>query len=73
MSKLRNIQQGLKVGKNHYNKFGKFSYRSCEDILEALKPLLKKEGVELIISDGINSIGDMVFVQAQITPIRWGK
>ena len=67
MSKLRNIQQGLKVGKNHYNKFGKFSYRSCEDILEALKPLLKKEGVELIISDGINAIGDMVFVQAQIT------
>ena len=66
MSKLRNIQQGLKVGKNHYNKFGKFSYRSCEDILEALKPLLKKEELVVVITDRAISVGDLVFVEALV-------
>lgn len=65
--KLMKVQQRLKVGKNHYNKFGKFSYRSCEDILEALKPLLKEEELEMLISDSIISVGDLVFVEATIT------
>lgn len=40
--KLMNIQQELKAPKLQYNSFGKYAYRSCEDILEAVKPLLKK-------------------------------
>ena len=42
MSKLTEIQNELKAPKSQFNSFGKYNYRSCEDILEALKPLLKK-------------------------------
>lgn len=63
-NKLSNIQNSLKVPKSQYNSFGKYSYRSCEDILEAVKPLLKKEGVTLIINDEIILIGDRYYVKA---------
>ena len=54
-SKLVAIQQSLKAPKNQRNNFGNYNYRSCEDILEAVKPLLKKEGLLLTISDFVNN------------------
>jgi len=53
--KLMYIQSELKAPKNQYNNFGKFKYRSCEDILEALKPLLKETGLVIIFVDEIVS------------------
>lgn len=62
--KLMNIQSELKAPKNLVNKFGGFNYRSCEDILEALKPLLKKYRCTLKISDEIVNIGNKNYVQS---------
>ncbi len=56
--KLTNIQTELKAPKNQFNAFGKYHYRSCEDILEGLKPLLKKYNATLIITDEIVAIGE---------------
>lgn len=65
--KLIKIQNELNVPKAHFNKFGDYYYRSCEDILEALKPLLEKEGLLLTISDSIESVGDRNYVKATVT------
>lgn len=62
--KLMNIQQELKAPKGQYNSFGKYAYRSCEDILEAVKPLLKKEKVVLTISDELQYIGNRYYIKA---------
>ena len=67
--KLMNIQQELKAPKGQYNSFGKYAYRSCEDILEAVKPLLKKEKVVLTISDELQYIGDRYYIKATATLI----
>ena len=67
--KLLNIQAELKVPKNQYNSFGKYNYRSCEDILEGLKPLLTKYKATLIINDEIVQIGDRYYVKATATLI----
>ncbi len=64
MSILQQIQTELKAPKGQYNSFGKYKYRSCEDILEAVKPLLAKHGAELMISDNIEFIGDRFYVRA---------
>lgn len=61
---LGEIQSVLKAPKGQYNKFGGYAYRSCEDILEAVKPLLKKVGATLTISDEIEHIGDRFYVRA---------
>ena len=53
MKKLTEIQSELKAPKNQFNAFGKYKYRSCEDILEAVKPLLKKYGCVLTITDEV--------------------
>ena len=58
MEKLINIQNKLNAPKNQHNNFGGYSYRSAEDILEALKPLLKEEKCSLVIKDDIVFIGD---------------
>lgn len=58
------IQTGLKVPKSQTNAFGKYKYRSCEDILEALKPLLKEHGVLLSLSDSIECISGRFYVKA---------
>lgn len=65
--KLLYIQQNLKVPKNQRNKFGDFKYRSCEDILEAVKPLLKETKTVLLISDDIQIRGDRFYVMATAT------
>ena len=67
--KLMNIQQELKAPKGQYNNFGKYAYRSCEDILEAVKPLLKKEKVVLTISDELQYIGNRYYIKATATLI----
>jgi len=59
---LASIQKNLKAPKNQYNAFGKFKYRSCEDILEAVKPLL--QDAVLTINDNIIQIGDRYYVEA---------
>lgn len=64
MSKLTDIQNELKAPKNQYNKFGGYAYRSCEDILEAVKPLCKKHGCEVLMSDDIVLVGDRFYVKA---------
>lgn len=67
--KLMNIQQELKAPKGQYNSFGKYAYRSCEDILEAVKPLLRKEKVVLTISDELQYIGNRYYIKATATLI----
>lgn len=62
--KLLNIQQELKAPKGQYNSFGKYKYRNCEDILEAVKPLLKKEKVVLTLSDDIIFINNRFYIKA---------
>lgn len=61
------VQSQLKAPKNQRNKFGDFNYRSCEDILEAVKPLLKAEGLFLTITDDIVVLGDRYYVKATAT------
>lgn len=65
--KILSIQNELKAPKGQYNSFGKYNYRSCEDILEAVKPLLKKYGCLLTIEDEIVPIGGRIYVRAIAT------
>ncbi|MAG39341.1 hypothetical protein CMI41_00015 [Candidatus Pacearchaeota archaeon] len=62
--KLSEIQKELKCKKNQRNKFGNYNYRSCEDILEAVKPILFKQNMALTLSDEIVLIGDRYYVKA---------
>ena len=64
MENLTKIQSELKAPKNQFNKFGNYHYRSAEDILEAVKPLLLKYGAELTICDEICEIGGRIYVKA---------
>lgn len=62
--KLMSVQSELKAPKNQYNSFGKYNYRSCEDILEGLKPLLKANKAIIILNDVIEQIGDRYYIKA---------
>ena len=64
MKELVNIQNELKVHKTNVNAFGKYKYRSAEDILEAVKPILLKYNATLTLSDEIIAIGNKVFLKA---------
>ena len=64
--KLSAIQSELKAPKGNYNSFGKYKYRSCEDILEAVKPLLKEHNATIVISDSIIEVGGRVYVKADV-------
>lgn len=64
---LSSIQSELKAPKGQYNAFGKYKYRSCEDILEALKPVLAKHKAAVQISDDIVERGGRIYVQATAT------
>lgn len=68
-SKLLSIQNELKAPKNQYNKFGKYNYRSCEDILEAIKPLCLKYGAVVLIDDYVSQIGECFYVKAKASLI----
>jgi hypothetical protein len=65
--KLLSIQAELKAPKNQFNSFGNYNYRSCEDILEAVKPLCKKGNVLLTLSDTIKHVGERYYVEATAT------
>jgi len=65
IEKLSTIQKQLVCPKNLFNSFGKYSYRSCESILEAVKPLL--DGIPLTISDELVLIGDRYYVRATVS------
>lgn len=64
MKELIEIQNELKAPKSQYNKFGQYNYRSVEDILEAVKPLLFKTDCQLKITDEIVMIGNRIYVKA---------
>ena len=65
--KLQIIQSELKAPKNQYNSFGKYKYRSCEDIQEGVKPLLAETKTALTISDEITMIGERYYIKATAT------
>lgn len=66
---LMAVQSELKAPKGQKNTFGNYSYRSAEDILEAVKPLLKANGLYLNISDEVVLIGDRYYVKATVTAV----
>lgn len=67
MKELSSIQKRLNAPKDKYNKFGGYSYRSCEGILEALKPLLEETDCTLTISDDMVLVGNRIYVKATAT------
>lgn len=62
---VSDIQQEIKAPKNQFNKFGKYKYRSCEDIVEGFKKLLT--GIVLLISDEVVMVGNRIYVKATVT------
>jgi len=67
MEELYKIQSALKAPKSQFNSFGKYNYRNCEDILEALKPLLLEYKATLFITDSIHQVGEIIYVEATCT------
>lgn len=67
MNALIRIQRELKAPKGQFNKFGNFRYRSCEDILESVKPILEKYDALLTLTDDLVLLGEWVFVKATAT------
>jgi hypothetical protein len=64
---MAEIQAELKAPKGQFNSFGKYKYRSCEDIVEAVKPILARHGYHLIMADDLVGVGDRVYVKAAVT------
>ena len=62
--KLLSVQTMLKAPKNQYNTFGKYNYRNCEDILEAVKPLCKEVKSVVLLTDDVVMIGERYYVKA---------
>lgn len=71
--KLSTIQCELKAPKSQYNSFGKYHYRSCEDILEAVKPLCNKQKTTLTISDEIVCVEGWHYVKATARLYDWSS
>lgn len=71
--KLLKVQVELKAPKGQYNSFGKYKYRSCEDILEALKPVLDKFKLTLFIKDDVIEVNTRNYVKATITLVNTEK
>lgn len=67
LQKLQAIQSELKAPKGQYNSYSGFYYRSCEDILEALKPIAAKNKCTVYLTDDITMIGDRFYVKATVT------
>lgn len=64
--RLRKVQFELNCPKGQFNKFGKYKYRSCEDILESVKPLLNKYELLIIINDSIEIYGNRFYIKATV-------
>lgn len=69
VNNLINIQAELRAPKKQFNNFGNYKYRSCEDILEAVKPLLKLYNCKLTLTDEIIEVGSRYYVRATATLI----
>ena len=67
LEKLLKIQHELKCNKGQYNSFGKYKYRSCEDILESVKPLLKQYKCVITLNDELQYIGERYYIKATAT------
>lgn len=67
LSKLQKIQREMKAPKNLFNKFGNYSYRNAEGILEAFKPFGEKYKVALVVSDDVVVVGDRYYIKATAT------
>jgi hypothetical protein len=67
MKELILIQNELKAPKSQFNAFGKYKYRNCEDILEALKPLLLKYECTLTMEDEVKEVGGIVFIETTVS------
>jgi len=67
MEKLNKLRSELAVGKSRFNSFGKYKYRSQEDILEAVKPLLLKHKLFMTITDEMVMLGERFYVKAIVT------
>lgn len=67
MKELIEIQKKLKAPKGQYNSFGKYKYRSAEDILEAVKPLCHENNCTLTLSDTLENIGDRYYIKATVS------
>lgn len=65
--KLVDIQSKLKAPKGQFNNFGKYSYRNCEDILEAVKPLLKEHGLYISLSDNVIQVAQRIYIEATVS------
>jgi len=65
IKKIAAIQKSLKAPKNQFNKFGKYPYRSCEDILEGLKLVL--DGLVVTVCDDVVMVGDRIYIKATVT------
>lgn len=65
--KVQKVQEELKAPKNQFNKFGNYAYRSCEDIYNAVKPLLAKYGLYLTVSDELVTVGERYYIKATAT------
>lgn len=63
-AKLMKVQGKLKAPKGQYNSFGKYRYRSCEDILTAVKPLLTEVGAVIVIEDSLEMVGNRIYIKA---------
>ena len=70
MKELLQIQSELKAPKGQFNAYGKYKYRSCEDILEAVKPILKKNSCALLLSDSLVYVGDRYYIKATATLVN---
>lgn len=73
MKTLIKIQNELKVPKGNLNKFGNYKYRSAEDILEAVKPLLQKHNATVYLTDDIIQVGNKIFLKATATYHEGGE
>lgn len=69
--RLTELQNELRAPKSQYNSFGKYNYRKCEDILEAVKPLLHKYRMSLTISDNMVMMGNRHYVMSECRLIGW--
>ena len=67
LASLLAVQRDLKAPKGQFNSFGKYKYRSCEDIVEAVKPLLNDNGLILTMSDEVIEVGGRVYIKATAT------
>lgn len=70
MKELLQIQSELKAPKGQFNAYGKYKYRSCEDILEAVKPILKKNNCTLLLSDSLIYVGERYYIKATATLVN---